>query len=1204
MKKLQTIILVLSLAVIQITQAQVIVNQSWVNSTGQPDTDNFPLTNWNKVNWSNSTLNASGNLITVGNTVLNPGNADILITKFTDEGQVIWQQTFDGQANGYDYGVAVISDAQDNVYVAGATSTTNSLLDFTILKYNSQGILQWSSDWSGSSNLYDIPTAIAVDNFGNVAVVGITVTTSLQSDLVVQKYSSNGTLVWTALYDKAGLNELPVLVGFDAGGEVSVRGFTSTAAGSWSFADLKFSGSSGFLSSEDTKALPGISIEDAVAVTTDSNNNIYIAGSSSDIENKNFEVIKINSTFDVEWANQYEGKGLEDLAKAVVVDSEDNIIVSGNSVKPSGGKDILTIKIASTGQEIWRRSYMAPVETGEAWVAKMQVSQNDEIFLAGTVDGSEGKDYATFMYDRDGSIRLEQIYDSGESGKDVVSDLQVLNGDEIYITGTSTKPGNETLYTTVKYNLLRKTNGVVLEGGKPHHRSDEVIVKFLPQFVDTSFVDDRTKRYGDIHDVLPTNVVNDINQRISTTLDRAIVIKIFHRLSTSHTSSLTRLGDTIPMPEFWSTFLLYFPPGEDMETLTAELGEITDYIVYAHPNHIYQKHIIPNDNFFNTNDQQSLFDFPGAVFPDVHINVEPAWDWETGQDYTKVGVFDDEIFWGHDDFGDGTFAGSQIKGGWDFVDNISIKNVTNPAFSHGTACAGIIGALRDNGDGIAGIAGGGMDAQGNDNPGVQLFSLAVSDNGNYLDDVAIAPAIQEGAMFNPAQNPPGYGLHVMNASWGGYFDSPTLENALEFTFNNQVLFVASKGNDGTDAPQIPSDINDIWVLSVGASGTNGEYKDAGALNGDGWITVGSTCTNWTSNFGNEVDVVAPGVTDLVTTLINPAAPFIFTGACTGGVDIHPAPFGVNLDYQNFSGTSAAAPHVAGIGALMHSLHHVNKGQWNNLAPEDYEFLLQRYADDIGAPNFPIGYDQWNGWGRINAAEVLERLEAPFWRVFHSGDPVTTNQTTAINQELQLPVGIGNLAAGIYYGERVQVTSTYLDIFSPTTQIVDSWERLSSTIGVSAANPILGTTWADFDFVIQDNVASVTTTTHTWHITSNASGQNLDVWIPAPPTELRTAYSLHLHDPNAVGIEDLADDASIRIFPNPSMGNFSVEYELNDTKEATFYLFDLTGKVITSKQLPTNGYQLLEFDLTDYPNGLYLCQIVTEKEIYPAKLVKQ
>lgn len=315
----------------------------------------------------------------------------------------------------------------------------------------------------------------------------------------------------------------------------------------------------------------------------------------------------------------------------------------------------------------------------------------------------------------------------------------------------------------------------------------------FPRPREPNFVDDRTKRYGTIHDILDIGTATKIEDRID--LRNAIFAKVYPRLSTSHTQSTTRLGEIIPMPEFWSVFLVVIEQGQDVNDLIAQFTDMPEYIVYAHPNHLNQHHTIPNDEFFASDDQSSLF--PSDDFPDAHINLEPAWDIETGQNYTKVGVFDDVILWAHEDFGDGTLEGSQIEGGWDFNNNTNITGVTDPA-SHGTACAGIIGALRGNDEtGIAGIAGGGLDAQGNNNEGVQLFSLGIFDSGDFAGDDVVGAAIVEGAMFDETQNPTGYGLHIQNHSWGGP-DNLTKRNAIEFAWKNQCILVASRGNDGND----------------------------------------------------------------------------------------------------------------------------------------------------------------------------------------------------------------------------------------------------------------------------------------------------------------------------------------------------------------------------------------------------------------------
>jgi len=1217
MNFLKTVTTILFIFAIQIAQSQIIVNQSWVNSTGEPDLENFPLDDWDKITWSNSTLDPTGNLITVGNTLQSPGNTDILITKYDNNGQQLWQHTVDGQANGHDYGTAVTTDIQGNVYVAGATSTLNSLLDFTLLKYNSLGVLQWTNNWSGSSNLYDVPTSIKVDASGNVAVAGITVTASLQSDIVAQKYNTNGTLVWTSFYDNVGLNELPVSVDFVSGGKVAVIGFTNAAAGIWGLVDVRFSDQTGTLSTSNVTGLPQVNIEDAFAIVMDNFDNIYIAGSSNSVNDKNFEVIKVNNSFNVEWSNQFDGKGQHDIAKAIAIDSDNNIIVSGNSNKPTGGTDILTIKITPSGQEIWRRSYMAPVETGEAKVSKIQVSTSDEVFLAGTVDGEDGKDFATFMYDNKGAIRMEQIYNSGANNKDVLTDFQVFNDEEIYLTGTSEIAGYGVKYTTAKYDLLRKTNGNVLEGGKPHHLANELIVKFLPQEVNTTFVDDRTKLFGNIYDVLPTDVIEDINKRLTTTLDRAQVIKIYHRLTTATTTSTTRLDEEIKMPEFWSTFLLVFPSGTDIEPLITELNAIPEHVLFAHYNHVFTLDVPANDTYYVGGSQSSLI--PNGAFPSGHINVEPAWDYETGKGFTKVGVYDTEIFWGHADFGNGTLAGSQITGGWDFFDNISIGSVTNPSIDHGTHAAGIVGALRDNMTGVAGIAGGGLDGTGAVNAGVQLFSMAIGDwqdcNGDGLitpgfvdcdgdgnafefeiqfNEAAVAPAITEGAAYN-ASTGYGYGLHVTNHSYSGSDWSQAMRNAVFFSFQNQCTFVASRGNGGTDDLAYPACYTDEWVINVGASGTDGLYKDL--TNGD-LDPMGTS--NWSSSWGGDVDFIAPGVSELITTLDN-AGNVDFPGVVVNGTNI--CTIGA-AGYDCFNGTSASAPHVAGVAALMFSKHHPmsTPPQPNGLAPEDIEFLLEKYASD-----FPT-YQDLDGFGLIDAAEAVERVSAPCWQVFHSGEPSSSSESTVLDETIQLVYSIGSLSAGYYIADRIQVTQTFLDVFPPGTEVEDSWGRTSSTTGVSAQSPVSGFPYAGLEYTVNQSAVAVTATTYAWHVTETFAGQNVDVWIPALPEDLIAAYSLHLKFPSECGVSTSTDnidtDSHLSVKPNPTSNTVFIDWKLDQYSEPQkLSLYDINGKLLLQRSIAIQEGRE-ELDLSEYPSGVYFVKLSTLDGNHIRKIIKQ
>src|SRR5690606_8890113 len=142
--------------------------------------------------------------------------------------------------------------------------------------------------------------------------------------------------------------------------------------------------------------------------------------------------------------------------------------------------------------------------------------------------------------------------------------------------------------------------------------------------------------------------------------------------------------------------------------------------------------------------------------------------------------------------------------------------------------------------------------------------------------------------------------------------------------------------------------------------------------------------------------------------------------------------------------------------------------------EDVENLIQRTATDIAPPlhpAYPVGYDAHNGWGRLNAGAAVQAVERPYYTVFHSGDPKSSQQSTFANQNVIVQNNAGGLANGWYNADRVQVIHTYVNIFSPTTQILDRWERPSSAVGYSAANPIDGSTWGNYSFSIVGNVAT-------------------------------------------------------------------------------------------------------------------------------------
>jgi len=186
---------------------------------------------------------------------------------------------------------------------------------------------------------------------------------------------------------------------------------------------------------------------------------------------------------------------------------------------------------------------------------------------------------------------------------------------------------------------------------------------------------------------------------------------------------------------------------------------------------------------------------------------------------------------------------------------------------HGTHVAGIIGATRNNGLGVNGVA---------NNVKIMVIR-AVPDGDEYDKDIALAIryAVDNGAK-------------VINTSFGKYY-SPHPEwvwDAIKYASNHDVLIVNAAGNEGFD-------LDKIQVYPNDQIGTDTEMSDAfitiGALHYD----YGSEMVANFSNYGkSNVDVFAPGVKIWSTTPLN--------------------------TYEYMQGTSMAAPAVAGVAAVIRS----------------------------------------------------------------------------------------------------------------------------------------------------------------------------------------------------------------------------------------------------------------------------------------------
>jgi len=300
-------------------------------------------------------------------------------------------------------------------------------------------------------------------------------------------------------------------------------------------------------------------------------------------------------------------------------------------------------------------------------------------------------------------------------------------------------------------------------------------------------------------------------------------------------------------------------PGASASAARARSGR-RSRVRFVEPNHRYAAAGVPQDDLFT--EQWQLAD--GRV-----LGASAAWDQTVGGEVT-VAVIDSGLDVRHPDLSENLWrnAGEVPGNGVDdeangFVDDVHgfdfVGRDGDPADDngHGTHVAGIVGARGGNGFGVAGVA-------------WRARIMPVKVLGH--DAVGSALTLAEGVRYAVAN-----GARIINLSVSGSGHSRAFEEAVQAASDAGVIVVAAAGNDGRDidsAPVYPAGFAAPRLIAVAATARGGALS---AVSNRGPATV---------------DVAAPGQ-DIVST------------AAGGG-------------YERRTGTSMAAPHVAGTLVLLAS----------------------------------------------------------------------------------------------------------------------------------------------------------------------------------------------------------------------------------------------------------------------------------------------
>ena len=312
------------------------------------------------------------------------------------------------------------------------------------------------------------------------------------------------------------------------------------------------------------------------------------------------------------------------------------------------------------------------------------------------------------------------------------------------------------------------------------------------------------------------------------------------------------------------------------------------------------------------------------------MKVDKAWDVTKGAASVIIAIIDSGTDWQHEDLAGNIWtntkeiAGNNIDDdsngyiddirGWDFVGNISVSDAQSGIFrpdndprvngtitditSHGTVVGGCAGAVTNNAKGVA-------------SPGFSCKIIPIkcgSDNPNFGGILRGYEAIAYAADL---------GAHIINCSWGGYDQSASGQDIIDYAIAKGSLVIAASGNDGAN--------NDVLKHSPSSL--------SGVL-GVGSCSVTDVVSGF-SNYGMNVAVYAPG---------------------EGIMSTYP-----NNQYKALSGTSFSSPLTSGIAGLVKAVHP----DWT---PEMIYAQIRGTADNLAGITID---SKPRYWGRINAERAVK-----------------------------------------------------------------------------------------------------------------------------------------------------------------------------------------------------------------------------------------
>ena len=377
-------------------------------------------------------------------------------------------------------------------------------------------------------------------------------------------------------------------------------------------------------------------------------------------------------------------------------------------------------------------------------------------------------------------------------------------------------------------------------------------------------------------------------------------------------------------------------------------------------------------------------------------------------------------------------------------------------------------------------------------------------------------------------------------------------------------------------------------------------------------------------YSSFVDVAAPADRALVRTLSNTSA-----------------------NTQSFEGTSASAPHVTGIAALMMSYWN---DATNKLAPEDVERVLELTAIDKVVRPSAVGRDNFTGWGMVNAEAAVAIIDKTEVNLRHSKvvpTPADITQMPSTTSLYVYEVG-GSFLNTRYEADVYKVVTLGASYRDPRGRrpYYGAWVRNSSSsfygppatyygfVGDCPTCPACPSCTQALE--VEQNVTytfagktGIFLTGYVYHLTAyydpvSGTRVSTDTWLPANynpgvgggqmdysvlqgrdlrNSPFRNSRTGATSDEGAESVSTSDGKYAVVAYPNPTQNQLQLLLPPTvGNSPATVTVMTVTGQAVKAEVVATSSGELT-LSIRDLPDGLYLYRVVTGQGSYCGKFVK-